>query len=36
MALVFTIIIVVAVLCLGHYLFERDDDQDHHNEWKGW
>lgn len=34
MALLFTIIIVVLVLCLGHYLFEKDDDD--HNEWRGW
>ena len=32
MAVVFTVIIVVAVLCLGHYLFENDD----HDEWKGY
>lgn len=33
MAAVFTVIVVVAVLCLGHYLFEKDDD---HDEWKGY
>ena len=33
MALLFTIILVVLVLCLGHYLFEKDDD---HDEWHGW
>lgn len=33
MAAVFTIVIIVAVLCLGNYLFEKDDD---HDEWKGW
>lgn len=36
MALVFTIIVVIAVLCLGHYLFEKDDQDQNHDEWKGW
>lgn len=33
MAAVFTVVLVVAVLCLGYWLFERDDK---HDEWKGY
>jgi Tfp pilus assembly protein PilO len=35
MALVFTIIVIVAVLCLGYYLFEKDD-QDRNDTWRGY
>lgn len=35
MALVFTILVIVAVLCLGHFLFE-EDEEDRNNTWKGW
>lgn len=33
MAAVFTVVAVVAVLLLGYYLFEKDDD---HDEWRGY
>lgn len=33
MAAVLTVVLVVGVLCLGYWIFSRDDD---HDEWKGW
>lgn len=28
-----TVILIVAVMLLGHYFLEHDDD---HDEWRGW
>lgn len=33
MGALITIIIIVAVLVVGHYLLDCDDD---HDEWRGW
>ena len=33
MAAVFTVIVIVAVLLLGYFVFEKDDE---HDEWKGY
>lgn len=33
MALLFTIIIMVAILCIGHYWFEKDEE-DRNNTWR--
>ena len=36
MALLFSVMVIVAVLVLGYYLFEKDEKDNNHDEWGGW